>query len=209
MTDAAFDAPPVLRGTTMSLIVAARFDTFESAEKTAAALMDAGVTQDALHTFFVNPPGAHDRYPLGGDMAADPDSEGAPYSAVGGAAAVGIAGALVGGVIAFTFFAGSMLPIVGGAGVGAYIGSLAGAMYSLGRARPHRTHAQAADAKIHEGRKSGVLLAVHTSREHEKRVVAILRAAGGVEIERAQGRWNNGHWEDFDPLVSAQLEKEV
>ncbi|MGP1615045.1 MAG: hypothetical protein ACTS5Y_08350 [Pollutimonas bauzanensis] len=190
----------------MSLIVAARFETFDAAEKAAAALMDAGVTPDALHTFFVNPPGAHDRYPLGGDMAADPDSEGAPYSAVGGAAAVGVVGALVGGVIAFTF-ADSVLPVVGGAGVGAYIGSLAGAMYSLGKARPRRTHEQAAQAKSHEGRKSGVLLAVHTSREHEKRMAAILRSAGGVEVERAEGRWTNGHWEDFDPLVSPELEK--
>lgn len=191
----------------MSLIVAARFETFDAAEHAAAALMDAGVTHDALHTFFVNPPGAHDRYPMGGDMASDPDSEGAPYSAVGGAAAVGLVGALVGGVIAFTF-TDSILPLVGGAGVGAYIGSLAGAMYSLGRARPRRTREQAVEAKVHEGRKSGVLLAVHTSREHEQRVASILRAAGGVEVERAQGRWMNGRWEDFDPLVSPELKRD-
>lgn len=192
----------------MSLIIAARFETFAAAELAAAALMQAGVTEDALHTFFVNPPGAHDRYPLGGDRAADPDSEGAPYSAVGGAAAVGLVGALVGGVIAFSF-TDSMLPVVGGAGAGAYIGSLTGALYSLGRARPRRTLEQAREAKAHEGRKSGVLLAVHTSRDHEKRIAGILRDAGGQEVERAQGRWFNGKWEDFDPLEGPELERNI
>lgn len=191
----------------MSLIVAARFDTFESAEKAAAVLMNDGIAPSDLHTFYVNPPGAHGRYPLGGDQAADPDSEGAPYSAVGGAAAVGLVGALVGGVIAFTF-SDSLLPLVGGAGVGAYIGSLAGAVYSLGRKRPSRTRQQVFQAKVHEGRPSGVVLAVHTSQEHEKRIAEILRTAGGVEVERAQGRWANGRWEDFDPLISPTLKKD-
>lgn len=191
----------------MSLIVAARFETFDAAERAASALMNEGVLHDDLHTFYVNPPGAHARHPLGGDMAADPDSEGAPYSAVGGAAAVGLVGALVGGVIAFTF-SDSILPLVGGAGVGAYIGSLAGAVYSLGRKRPSRTRQQIFQAKVHEGRPSGVVLAVHTSQEHEKRIAEILRAAGGIEVERAQGRWVNGRWEDFDPLVSPTLKKD-
>lgn len=192
----------------MSLIVAARFDTFDAAEGAAAALTNHGVTPDDLYTFYVNPPGAHDRYRVGGDMAADPDSEGAPYTAVAGAAAVGLVGALVGGVIAFTL-TDSILPLVGGAGVGAYVGSLAGAVYSLGRKRPTRTREQHAQAKAHEGRPAGVVLAVHTSQEHEKRIVEILRTAGGIEVERAQGRWLNGRWEDFDPLVTPTLEKEV
>ncbi len=191
----------------MSLIVAARFDTFDAAERAATALMSEGVASNDLHTFFVNPPGAHDRYPMGGDQAADPDSEGAPLSAIGGAAAVGLGGALIGGLIAFSI-TDSMLPIVGGAGVGAYIGSLAGAVYSLGRKRPSRTRQQVAQAKVHEGRPSGVVLAVHTSPEHERRIAEILRAAGGVEVERAQGRWANGRWEDFDPLVSPTLKKD-
>ncbi|RTZ47914.1 hypothetical protein EKL30_02740 [Candidimonas sp. SYP-B2681] len=190
----------------MSLIVAARFQTFDAAENAAMALMKFGVTQDALHTFFVNPAGAHDRYHLGGDMASDPDAKGAPYSAVAGAAAVGLVGAIIGAVITFTF-TDSILPVIGGAGVGAYIGSLAGAMYSLGRARPRQTQQDAEDARTHGGRQSGVMLAVHTSPEHEKHIASILRDAGGVEVERAQGRWNQGKWEDFDPLVSPELEK--
>lgn len=190
----------------MSLIIAARFETFDAAQIAAEALMNFGVPADSLHTFFVNPAGAHDRYPMGGDMAADPDAKGAQFGAVTGAAAVGIVGAIVGAVVGFTV-AGSMLPIIGGAGVGAYIGSLAGAMAFLGRERPRRSASEAAEAKAMEGRKSGVLLAVHTSPERESKVAAILRDSGGIEVERAQGQWKNGRWQDFDPLVSPELEK--
>ncbi|HUH59698.1 MAG TPA: hypothetical protein VL001_06420 [Candidimonas sp.] len=197
----------------MSLIVAARFETFDAAEKAASALARAGVAPDALHTFFVNPAGAHDRYPVGGDRAADPQAKGAPFGAVGGAAAVGIVGALVGGVIAFTF-ADSMLPIVAGAGVGAYIGSLAGAVHSLGGKKQidHSRHRQgprvpAEEIQEGQGHPSGVMLAVHTSPEHEKHIAAILRDNGGTAVERAQGRWRDGKWEDFDPLADPELEQ--
>lgn len=192
----------------MSLIVAARFDTFDAAQGAADALMKAGVTPDALHTFFVNPAGAHDRYPMGGDRAADPDSEGGPTGAVGGAAAIGLLGAVIGGVVAFAFGT-SLVTIVGGAGVGAYIGSLIGAMSALGRARPRRSLVQAAEAQANQGRASGVLLAVHTSAEHEMNIARLLKEAGGTEIERAHGRWREGKWEDFDPLASPTLEKNV
>jgi len=191
----------------MALIVAARFDTFDAAEQAAAALMREGITQDELHTFFVNPAGWHDRYPGGGDRAADPNSQGAPLTAVGGAAATGIVGAVAGGIIAL-FLTDSILPVVGGAGVGAYIGSLAGAMYSLGKPR-HRGRFAAAKAKANEGRRAGVLLAVHTVPENEKRIATLLRDAGGVEVERAHGRWRDGRWEDFDPLLSPHLEKNL
>lgn len=184
----------------MALIVAARFDTFEDAERAASALMNQGVAGDDLHTFFVNPAGWHDRYPLGGDRAADPNSKGAPLTAVAGAAIVGVVGAFVGGVVAWIFTT-SALPIVGGIAVGAYVGSLAGAMYSLGRPR-HRGRFEAARAKATEGRPAGVLLAVHTTPERQSEIAALLRQAGGKEVERAHGRWNQGRWEDFDPLRS-------
>jgi hypothetical protein len=198
----------------MSLIVAARFETFDAAEKAASALTQAGVAPDALHTFFVNPAGAHGRYPVGGDRAADPQSKGAPYGAVGGAAAVGIVGAIVGGVIAFTF-ADSMLPIVAGAGVGAYIGSLAGAVHSLGGKKKgdpqahHQAAATADEIQPGQGHPSGVMLAVHTSPEHEKSIAAILRDNGGTAVERAQGRWRDGKWEDFNPLADPEPQQRV
>lgn len=189
----------------MSLIVAARFDTFDAAQEAATALMRAGIAEDALHTFFVNPAGTHDRYPVGGDRASDPDSQGGFFGSVAGAAVIGLAGAAVGGVIAFAV-ANSVLPIVAGAGAGAYIGSLIGAMMALGRPRPERSMQEASYAKKNEGRASGVLLAVHAAAEQEREVAQMLRTAGGVEVERAQGRWHDGKWVDFDPLTSPELE---
>lgn len=184
----------------MALIIAARFDTFEEAESAAAALMNKGISSDELHTFFVNPAGWHDRYPLGGDRAADPNSKGAPATAVAGAAILGLVGAVLGGAVAWLFSAPALL-IVGGVAVGAYIGSLAGAVYSLGRPR-QRGRFEAARAKATEGRRAGVLLAVHTTKENQAEIAAMLRNAGGKEVERAHGRWHQGRWEDFDPTRS-------
>ena len=190
----------------MSLIVAARFDTFEAGENAAAALMrTTGIQPDDIQLFFVNPAGAHDRHPLGGDRFADPEAVKAPVGAVAGAAMVGIAGALIGAGIAF-LVADSVLPIIGGAGVGAYIGSLAGAMYALGERR--RTGVLARPPAPPE-RHSGVVLAVHVTSENEKAVAASLRASGGTEVERALGRWVNGKWIDFDPLASPELEEKA
>lgn len=186
----------------MALIIAARFDTFEQAEKAAGSLMSLGITSNDLHTFFVNPAGWHDNYPLGGDRAADPNSKGAPFTAVAGAAALGLIGAVIGAVVGWAFSSSALL-IVGGIAVGAYIGSLAGAMYSLGKRRPKRGF-EAEQRKVNEGRPAGVLLAVHTSPEREDEVGTVLRNAGGKEVERAHGRWNAGQWEDFDPLRSPQ-----
>lgn len=189
----------------MALIVAARFETFDSAQAAAVALMGAGIPSSALHTFYVNPAGSHDTFPGGGDRAADPGSEGGQYGAVGGAALLGLAGALIGAVVTYGFGT-SALYIAGGAGVGAYIGSLAGAVYRLGRARPDRTRVENRIAKKNEGRPSGVLLAVHTEADEAERVSALLREAGGVEVERARGQWQDGQWQDFDPLASPNLE---
>lgn len=191
----------------MALIVAARFETFDAAEQAAAALMRSGVKEDELYTFWVNPAGAHDRHPLGGDQTADPDAEGAAGSSITTAAILGIVGAAIGGIIT-SLFTDSILPAVAGAGVGAYIGSLAGAMRPMGKKR-YRPPAEAAQAEKRKGRPGGVLLAVRTTPEHEIHVARMLRDSGGIEVERANGRWENGRWQDFDPLVSPELEKNI
>jgi S-formylglutathione hydrolase FrmB len=45
-----------------------------------------------------------------------------------------------------------------------------------------------------------VLVAVHVSPESQDQAAAALREAGGIDIERASGRWKQGRWSDFDPL---------
>ena len=181
----------------MTLIIAARFSTFDAASHAAQRLMDAGVHEDALHVFYVNPPGAHDSYPVGGDQAADPGTRHAPRKAWGTAAVLGAAGAVVGGVIA-SVFSESFIPVVAGAGVGAYVGSLAGAMRGMDPQRDSVQEPQRAPVKG-EGRPAGVLLAVNVAGERAQDIAVMLVEAGGQEVERAQGRWRAGKWEDFDP----------
>lgn len=182
----------------MTLIVAARFTTFDAANHAAQRLMEAGVHEEALHVFYVNPPGAHDRYPTGGDLGADPHAQGAPRKSLGAAALLGAAGAIVGGVIVTTFV-DSVIPIVAGAGVGAYVGSLIGAMRGIDKGRDNVQQTHGAPEK-REGRPAGVLLAVNAAGERAGEIAAVLEAAGGKQVERANGRWQGGKWVDFDPL---------
>ncbi len=190
----------------MALIIAARFDTFDAAQGAASRLMAAGVTTDNLHTFFVNPAGSHDRYPLGGDEAVDPESEGGSMGALSGAALIGLIGAGVGAVIGYAF-GSSTIGLLSGAGVGAYIGSLAGAMRVIGRTRITRFVRKGGIVTSNESRPAGVLLAVNVTAEDQQSVARILREAGGHEVERAQGRWEDGTWQDFNPLETPITER--
>ncbi len=182
----------------MSLIVAARFDTFDAAEAAAARFFAQGWEQDALNIFFVNPPGAHARYPVGGDRAADPDARGAEGGAWGGAAAFGAVGAVVGAGLLMAFGQAGWI-VVAAAAVGAYLGALGGALSVAGKAkRAFAKSSQTSDSP--PVRPSGVLLAVHVEPGQQTDVADMLRACGGKDVERANGRWREGRWVDFDPI---------
>lgn len=188
----------------MSLIVAARFQTFDQAEAAAQRLFADGFRDEDMHTFYVNIAGEHARYPVGGDRKADPDARGASAGAVIGAAALGILFAVVCGIIAWQIDP-SAIAVAAAGGVGAYIGALAGALWVTGRGRrlARGGHARHSHPEV---RPAGVLLALHIAPDQEARAVALLREAGGMDVERANGRWMNGKWEDFDPLVPPQRE---
>lgn len=219
----------------MSYIVAARFDSWESAGAAARALHGLGFPDSALHTFYVNTAGAHAQHPIGGDQTADADAQGAPFGAIAGAAVFGLAGAAIFSIVSVSIGATSY-GIIAAAAVGAYVGSLMGAMKVAGR-RKHRdvakaaragrgtTHVQnhmrdtgqgqsrtaAADAEAGYSpiRHAGVLLAVHASPEQETIVARALRDAGGMDVERAQGHWSQGSWVDFDPVAAPHLSDKV
>jgi hypothetical protein len=179
----------------MSLIVAARFITFPTAEEAAQKLFRAGFVEEDVTLFFVNPRGQHARYPIGGDTDTDPGARDAPKGAGMGVTI----GAVVGAVIGVAIFAGFSAPLLVSliaAGVGAYVGSLVGAM-------SHTRHGEKAGHRSpfhEETRDSGVLVAVHVSPDNQLDAARVLREAGGVAIERASGRWQQGRWADFDPL---------
>lgn len=187
----------------MSLIVAARFQTFDQASVATRNLFQQGFTEDDVHTFYVNSAGEHSRYPLGGDRVADPDAKGGHLGAMAGAAGLGFLFALLGGVIAAQM-AAPVLIIIAAAGVGAYLGALAGAMWIVGRGR-RKTPTTPVVLEEHPAvRAAGVMLALHVSAEQEALARRVLRESGGQDIERAQGRWRDGKWQDFDPLAPPQ-----
>ena len=219
----------------MSYIVAARFDSWESAGIAARALYAQGYPDGALHTFYVNSPGAHAQYALGGDRSADADSQGAQFGAIAGAAVLGLASAAIFSVISLAVGATAYV-IIAAAAVGAYLGSLAGAMRIIGnRKRPaaaaaakatrgttqgthtlrdtghgqSRTAAADAQAGFNPIRHAGVLLAVHIVPEQEASVARLLRDAGGMDVERAQGQWSQGSWVNFDPIAAPCLSDKV
>ncbi|MGH8778267.1 hypothetical protein [Paraburkholderia sp.] len=178
----------------MSLIVAARYTTFPSAEQAARHLFESGFVEEDVTLFFVNPRGQHARFPVGEDMNKDPVPVDAPKGAGKGVTIGAVAGAVV-GVAIFAAFAAPLLISIIAAGVGAYVGSLVGAML----------HRRDGDRPGHhefvhrEVRGSGVLLAVHVSTDTQQQAARVLRDTGGVEVERASGRWQQGRWADFDP----------
>lgn len=183
----------------MSLIVAARFTTFPTAEAAADRLFRAGFVEEDVSLFFVNPRGQHARFPIGGDQNKDAASVDAPKGAGMGVTIGAVAGAIV-GVGIFAAFSAPVLVSAIAAGVGAYIGSLIGAMYRTRDAARNTRHGHDHD----ETRDSGVLLAVHVTPETQQDAAHVLREAGGASIERATGRWQQGRWADFDPTRPPQ-----
>jgi hypothetical protein len=187
----------------MSLIVAARFDTFEAAQEAARNLFKINFAEEDVTIFFVNPPGMHDRHPLGGDRDHDPGVANSAKGAGAGAAILGAVGAVVGALIGYAFHFTWILMVLG-AGVGAYAGSLFGAM-----AASRKTKQVRAPGERQAVRHAGVLLAVHVDELTESAASKALRASGGVDVEKAAGRWQAGQWVDFDALKPPILSDRV
>ena len=191
----------------MTPIIAGRFEQETQADAALAALRNGGFAGDDVTKFFVNPPGQHATYPIGGDREASPGAKHAHGGAVKGVAIGSAVGAGI-GIAASTVLGPAA--IVAGAGAGAYAGSLMGALGEMEEkpavanpaehvAAPVATKAAPADVK--PVRSGGIIVAVRAV-EFAKRVnaVNILRAAGAQDIERADGTWEAGRWIDFDPL---------
>jgi len=184
----------------MSLIVAARFQTFDGASLAAQRLRDEGFSEDDFHTFYINSAGEHARYPIGGDRVADPDARGAHLGALAGASVLGLVFALVGGLAAL-WLGAAILVVIAAAGAGAYLGALGGALWVAGRGKRMSAAAPQAPGMHPAVRPAGVMLALPVAPEQEALARRVLRESGGRDIERAQGRWLDGKWEDFDPLT--------
>lgn len=173
----------------MDRIIAGRFHTKGDADAV-AALMASYVDSADICIFHNNPPGQHDLFSVGGDEDEDPGAQGAEKSAAGTAVAAGLAAGAVGAL-------GGPVVALAAAATGAYLGSLAGAMDGLGTDGKPRGR---------ERRPGGIMLSVRIATPMiEKKVIATLRAQGAADIERADGKWRDGDWTDFDPVAAPQL----
>lgn len=177
----------------MSLIVAGRFTTFAAAEAAAERLFAHGFVEEDVNLFFVNPRGQHARHAAASHPSAGPASASSPVSPHAGrdVTAGAVAGAML-GVLVFGGLAASLPIVVLAAAVGSYLGARIGASWERD-AHPRR------EIVHHETRDSGVLLAVHVSPDNQALAAELLRDSGGADVERASGRWQGGHWADFDP----------
>lgn len=188
----------------MSLIVASRFTTFNDAEAAIGRLHSSGFVDDDVSLFYVNPGGQHARFPVGGDRFADPQSRWASLGAGAGAGVGALAGVVIAIVLSLLFLR-SLLVLAVAAGVGAYVGTLVGALLETrGGGRGERPDISHEPDSTPRGRESGVLVAVHVSAETQREAADVLGAAGGVEVERAHGRWQQGKWADFDPTQTVE-----
>lgn len=188
----------------MTQIVAAEFDDFAAADAAVDALRGQGFPSSHLTKFFLTAPGQHAQYPVGGDTLADPGSEGAGPAAVKGAAvgsatglALGIAAAAIAGPAA------AVAAAAGGAAAGAYAGSLAGAAQELGGDDKDKQREEDKDdvrAGAPKPRPPGVVGAVNVpTRDDRERANSIVCRHRANTIELAEGTWNNGTWQDFNP----------
>ena len=175
----------------MSTIIAGQFPTITGAEEAIARLRAAGVHDDDMCSFRVNPAAEHDQYPLGGDHDESVGAKKADKGAIVGAAVGGAVG-LAAGAAGAAVIGPMALPL--GAGVGAYTGSLVGSLTEMetppeGLVRP-----------------AGDLVAVNASSSDValETIARVLEESGAEPVERAEGTWADGEWADFDPVQPPQ-----
>jgi hypothetical protein len=182
-------------------ILFGRIGTQERADSAVAELRERGIAADNISTFYLNAPGQHARYAIGGDRHTDEQAEPAPRGQVAGAAIGAVAGLAVGAAAATVAPPLAPAIVAGVTGVGALAGSVAGAVAAT-------DHDDAASDDGSATRRGGLVVAVRVTPESETIVADALRNAGAEDLERTSGEWRDGHWADFDPLQPPQpLEK--
>lgn len=188
----------------MTTIIAAHVQQQEEAQQVVSDLIRAGFVAAHTATFFVNPPGQHDLYPIGGDEDASPGTEDSGRGSVAGAAVGGAAGVAVGLIT---------MPLLGPAaavaatGVGGYVGSLYGALGTTDdKKNPETQSEREEDRQRKPPRTSGMLVAVSApSPAEQESAIRIFRARAVTDIERAEGTITEGNWIDFNPLTPLTL----
>jgi len=179
-------------------IIAGRFEQQASAAEALEELARDGFAREKLASFYVNPRGQHDIYPIGGDQEQSPGAKESGTGVALGAAAGGAVG------VAATPFLGPVGPITGGL-VGAHIGGLVGSMSKMkekGETGDNDEETENATPL----RRSGMMVAAAVEdRAQEERAINLLCAMGAADIERANGTIADGDWKDFNPVEPPTL----
>ncbi|HEY4541742.1 MAG TPA: hypothetical protein VIG66_05135 [Noviherbaspirillum sp.] len=181
----------------MATIIAGRFEQQDSAERAVEELLRAGFAHEHVTSFYLNPPGQHATYSLGGDHD---KSAGAKQSGKGAAAGVA-AGAAAG--LAATPVLGPLGAVAGGL-VGAHLGGLIGGLSQMKDAGDSGEHGEDPENLL-PAREAGMYVAVAvTGDDAEERAVELLNTLGAADLETAQGTIADGDWTDFDPSIAPQ-----
>ena len=199
----------------MSHIIAGRFQEQEQVTQVIDAVVRSGIAPDCVSTFYLNPPGQHNLYSIGGDREDSPGAHETDAGVAGGAATGGMIGAAAGmtGIPVF----GPVGPAIG-ALVGAHIGGLVGSLTQMKEKGEGEKSTDAGDGSENAmiQRKSGLIVAVSLdgtggvaapvgAGDWQQEVVRLLALFGGSDIEEAEGTIVGGDWQDFDPLQAPRL----
>lgn len=179
----------------MTRIIAGGFEAYSSTQEALGRLRAAGIAEQDVCEFRVNPPGEHDQTPIGGDRDESPGAKHVEGGAAKGAA-VGAAIGTAAGVAATPFLGPA--GIVAGAGVGGYTGSLVGGLKETGdEPQPHRDDIRPAEALV--------AVNVGAAGVSAEDVVRIFEDCGARQVEEAEGTWADGQWADFNPVSRPRL----
>src|SRR6202051_1423252 len=166
-------------------VIGSLITTLPNAEAAAQRLFARGFLEEDVTLFYVAPSGQHGL--TGGDHYADASAQEVSKGAGKGVTIGAVLGAIVGAAL-FVLLKAPWLAAVLAAGAGAYVGSLTGAM---AHARSGKRAAASStsignhgSANAVDARHSGVVVAVHVAPELQAQAAAILRDAGGKEVER-------------------------
>jgi predicted transcriptional regulator len=181
----------------MATIIAGRFGQQEQVQEVIAEMVRKGFSPERISSFYVNPPGRHNEYSIGGDHDKSTGAEDSPKGSAAGLATGGTVGAAVG---AATAPVTGPLGVAAGALVGAHIGNLVGSLGAMD------DDGKAVARKEVPIRKSGMVVAVSVPEPaSENQAVEVLRTLGAEDIERAEGTIVDGDWKDFDPVSPPAL----
>ncbi|ACR28951.1 membrane protein [Burkholderia glumae] len=175
----------------MTMIVTGNFQTFADAEASRRRLMDQRFRRDDVSIFFLNPHGQHGRFPIGGDVYADTAAKPGGRGAIAGT----VRGVSIGLLLGLLVYAIGHTPWwvpVATTLLGAYLGAFSGALARM------RGRAEEGTGAL-SGTEHGVVLAAHVTESNATTAEEILRSTGAMSVERVDGEWRDGRWQDFDP----------